>query len=63
LSNYNELAIWQKDYEKQRKKHAAAITEILSDIRAAQMFITHHETKDLGLETLHRTYKDIERLN
>lgn len=63
LKLINELATWQKDYDKQRKKHASAIMEILSDIRAAQMFISHHETKDLGLEALHRAYKDIERLN
>lgn len=58
----NELATWQKNCEKQKKKHAHVIMEALSDIRAAQMFISHHETKDLGLETLHRAYKDIERL-
>jgi len=58
----HELAMWQRDYEKQKKKHTSAIMEILSDIRAAQMFIIHHETKDLGIETLHRAYKDIERL-
>lgn len=62
LKLIHELAIWQKDCEKQKKKHTSAILEILSDIRAAQMFITHHETKDLGLETLQRVYKDIERL-
>lgn len=62
LKLIHELAVWQRDYEKQRKKHTSAIMEILSDIRAAQMFIIHHETKDLGLETLHRAYKDIERL-
>jgi hypothetical protein len=62
LKLINELALWQKDHEKQRKKHASAIMEILSDIRAAQMFISHHETKDLGLKTLHRVFKDIERI-
>jgi hypothetical protein len=63
LKLINELAVWQKDCEKKRKKHASTIMEILSDVRAAQMFISHHETKDLGLENLHRACKDIERLN
>lgn len=58
----NELTTWQKGYQKQKKQHHAKIMDVLSDIRATQMFISHHETKDLGLETLHRAYKDIERL-
>lgn len=62
LKLIHELAMWQRDYEKQRKKHTSTIMEILSNIRAAQMFIIHHETKDLGFETLHRAYKDVEKL-
>jgi hypothetical protein len=59
----NELTVWQKNCEKKRKQRASLILEILSDVRAAQMFISHHETKDLGLESLHKACKDIERLN
>ena len=62
LNLINELAIWQKECQKQKKQHHTKIMDVLSDIRATQMFISHHETKDLGLETLHRAYKDIERL-
>jgi polyhydroxyalkanoate synthesis regulator phasin len=62
LKLIHELATWQKDCQRQKEKHAQKIMEALSDIRAAQMFIMQHETKDLGLETLHRAYKDVERL-
>ncbi len=62
LNLVNELTTWQKDYHKQKKQHRTKIMEVLSDIRATQMFISHHETKDLGLETLYRAYQDIERL-
>lgn len=62
LKLINEVATWQKDKRIQRKNYEAVLGEALSDIRAAQMFISHHETKELGLEALHRVYKDIERL-
>lgn len=63
LQFIDEVATWQKDSKKQKEKQNNAILEILSDIRSSQMFITHHETKDLSLETLHRAYKDVERLS
>ena len=62
LTLVEEVVAWQKTGMKQKLKQMSAIQEILSDIRTAQLFITHHETKELGLETLHRTYKDVERL-
>jgi hypothetical protein len=62
LNLINEVTTWQKDCKKQKKKQEDILMEILADIRAAQLFIAHHETKDLGLETLHRAYKDIEKL-
>jgi hypothetical protein len=62
LQLFNELESWQKESEKQKKKKESEIREIMSDIRATQMFISHHETKDLGLETLERAYRDLQRL-
>jgi hypothetical protein len=62
LQFIEEVENWQKGSMKQKKKRSNAIEEALSDIRVSQLFITHHETKELGLETLHRAYKDIERL-
>jgi hypothetical protein len=62
LNLLNEVATWQAECNNQKKRKESVIIEILSDIRAAQLFISHHETKDLSLETLHRAYKDIERL-
>jgi hypothetical protein len=62
LQFIEEVMNWQKNSLKQKDKHKEFVTEILSDIRASQMFIAHHETKELGLETLQRTYKDVEKL-
>ncbi|MBM3468728.1 MAG: hypothetical protein FJX71_04790 [Alphaproteobacteria bacterium] len=57
-----EVAQWQKENKKQKKRKNLLLQEVLSDIRAAQMLIEHHETKECALEALHRISKDIERL-
>jgi len=62
LKLIEEVVAWQKMGMKKKLSQESAIQDVLSDIRTAQLFITHHETKELGLETLHRAYKDIERL-
>lgn len=62
LKFIEEVMAWQKESIKQTDKRKHLVAEILSDIRASQMFIAHHETKELGLETLSRVYKDIENL-
>ena len=57
-----ELSIWQRNRAKQEKKEKSQILDLLSDIRTTQLFIAHHETKELGLETLQRAYQDLEKL-
>lgn len=57
-----EIVIWQKMCRKKKLQRELAVREILSDILSTQLFIAHHETKELGLETLHKIFKDIERL-
>lgn len=58
----NQVTSWKKNHQKRKKDQYLIFQEILSNIKAAQLFIAHHETKELALETLHRTYKNIERL-
>ena len=47
---------------KKKLEKEYAVREILSNVLSTQMFIAHHETKELGLETLDKIFKDIERL-
>jgi hypothetical protein len=62
LEFIKEIVTWQKISKKKKLQKEFAVREILSDILSTQMFIAHHETKELGLETLHKIFRDIERL-
>lgn len=56
-----EVALWKDQYRHYKKSRQLAINDILNDIKTCQLFIAHHETKDLGIDLLKRLYKDITR--
>ena len=62
LKLIREIVIWKKMSRKKKLEKEYAVREILSNVLSTQMFIAHHETKELGLETLDKIFKDIERL-
>jgi hypothetical protein len=56
-----EVTMWKDQHRQQKKNHTLTINDILNDINTCQLFIAHHETKELGLDLLRNLYKDIAR--
>jgi len=61
LQFLEEVALWKDQYRQCKKNHQLTINDMLNDVKTCQLFITHHETKELGLDLLRRLYEDIAR--